>query len=83
MTKEKYKNEVIKIVNEFIDELEPVIKNSGNKVLDFVKEVIENKISESLEKGKEKIKTAVQKKGTNNASKETKTDKQWIWKRIE
>jgi len=72
MTKKEYRNEVIRIVNEFIDELEPVIKNGGSKVLNFVKELVEDKISESLGKGKEKIKTAIQKKGTNNASKEIK-----------
>jgi len=53
MKKEIYKNKLKDIGSSILDDLEPVIKKSGEKVLDFGKEVLNDIITEVFRKRKE------------------------------
>ncbi len=64
----RYKEKVINVVSDIIDELEPIIKKAGNSFIHFAKELSEEKLEELLNKGKNKVKSKL-KKGENNASK--------------
>jgi hypothetical protein len=52
MNKQKYKEDLKKIGNETINDLEPVIKKGVNNIFDFVKEIIDDAISTLFEKRK-------------------------------
>jgi hypothetical protein len=52
MDKQKYKNDLKKIGNETINDLEPVIKKGVNSVFDFVKEIIDDVITNVFDKRK-------------------------------
>jgi hypothetical protein len=52
MNKQKCKEDLKKIGNETINDLEPVIKKGVNNLFDFVKEIIDDVISTVFEKRK-------------------------------
>lgn len=52
MNKQKYKEDLKKIGNETINDLEPVIKKGVNNLFDFVKEIIDDVITTLFEKRK-------------------------------
>ena len=43
--KEKYKENIKKIGNETLDDLEPLVKKSGERLIDFLKEIITDGIT--------------------------------------
>jgi len=52
--KEKYKENLKQIGNEALDDLEPVVKSSGYKLLDIVKEIFNDIISDLFNRRKGK-----------------------------
>jgi hypothetical protein len=51
--KEKYKNNLKKIGDETLNDLEPLIKNSGDKLIDIIKEILHDSISDLFHKRRE------------------------------
>ena len=52
--KEKYKENFKKIGNEALDELEPVVKKTSSNIMDFVKEIFNDLITDLFEMRKKK-----------------------------
>lgn len=58
---EHYKQKISAIVIDMIDELEPVIKKTGNNAINFVRDLVEEKLEEILNKGTSKVKNKLRK----------------------
>ena len=54
MNKEKFKENLRKLGNETIDDLEPVVKKSCSNILDFIKETFSDYVTHLFEMRKKK-----------------------------